>query len=69
MVAGRCRYYQVDDDEVPTALRLEEYDGEDDYAWLLLARGGHRMTRLRTRAVRGRGQGRGRAGSVRGLVS
>ena len=36
MVAGRCRYYQVDDDEVPTALRLEEYDGEDDYAWLLL---------------------------------
>ena len=29
-------YYQVDDDEVPTALRLEEYDGEDECAWLLL---------------------------------
>jgi hypothetical protein len=26
----------VDDDEVPTALRLADYDGEDEGAWLLL---------------------------------
>ena len=29
-------YYQVDDDEVPTALRLVDYGGEDEGAWLLL---------------------------------
>ena len=32
-------FYEVDDDEVPTALRLEEYGGEadDEYgSWVLL---------------------------------
>ena len=29
-------YYEVDDDEVPTALSLEEYGGEDEGSWLLL---------------------------------
>ena len=29
-------YYQVDDDEVPTALRLVDVGGEDEGAWLLL---------------------------------
>ena len=36
---GQCNfyvYYQVDDDEVPTALRLADYGGEDEGAWLLL---------------------------------
>ena len=28
-------YYEVDDDEVPTALDLDDYDG-DDGSWLLL---------------------------------
>ena len=26
-------WYEVDDEEEPTALRLEEYDGDDDCAW------------------------------------
>ena len=29
-------YYEVDDDEVPTALRFSDYGGEDEGAWLLL---------------------------------
>ena len=29
-------YYEVDDDEVPTALRLADYGREDEGAWLLL---------------------------------
>ena len=29
-------WYEVDDEEEPTALRLEEYDGDDDCAWVLL---------------------------------
>ena len=29
-------YYEVDDDEVPTALRLADYGGEGEGAWLLL---------------------------------
>jgi hypothetical protein len=29
-------YYEVDDDEVPTALRLEEYDIDDEGGWVLL---------------------------------
>ena len=32
-------FYEVDDDEVPTALRLEEYGGEEDEeygSWVLL---------------------------------
>ena len=39
MIAVEGRHGTVDDDEVPTALRLEEYDGEDDCAWLLLDAG------------------------------
>ena len=30
-------YYKVDDEEVPTALRLEEYEDEAEYGWVLLA--------------------------------
>ena len=30
-------YYKVDDEEVPTALRLEEYQDEAEYGWVLLA--------------------------------
>ena len=29
-------YYEVDDDEVPTALRLEEYGNDEECRWLLL---------------------------------
>ena len=29
-------WYEVDDEEQPTALRLEEYDGHDECAWVLL---------------------------------
>ena len=29
-------YYEVDDDEVPTALDLGDYNGDDDGSWLLL---------------------------------
>ena len=29
-------YYEIDDDEVPTALRLNEYDGDDEFSWVLL---------------------------------
>ena len=28
--------YEVDDDEVATVLRLDEYGGEDEGSWLLL---------------------------------
>ena len=30
-------YYEVDDEEVPTALRLDEYEDEAEYGWVLLA--------------------------------
>ena len=30
-------YYEVDDEEVPTALRLQEYEDEAEYGWVLLA--------------------------------
>ena len=29
-------YYEVDDDEVPSALSLDEYGSEDEGGWLLL---------------------------------
>ena len=29
-------WYEVDDEEEPTALRLEEYEGDDDCTWVLL---------------------------------
>ncbi len=29
-------FYEVDDEEVPTALGLEEYGGEDEFGWVLL---------------------------------
>ena len=29
-------YYEIDGEEVGTALRADEYDGEEDYSWLLL---------------------------------
>ena len=29
-------YYEVDDEEVPTALRLDEYGAEDEFGWVLL---------------------------------
>ena len=29
-------HYEVDDDEVPTALNIDDYDGHEDGAWLLL---------------------------------
>lgn len=29
-------YYEIDDEEVPTALRLDEYDGDDEFSWVLL---------------------------------
>ena len=29
-------WYEVDDEEQPTALRLEEYDGNDECSWVLL---------------------------------
>ena len=30
-------YYKVDDEEVPTALRLDEYEDEAEYGWVLVA--------------------------------
>ena len=43
---GRCKrggeqcnfyvYYQVDDDEVPSVLSLDEYGSEEEGGWLLL---------------------------------
>jgi len=29
-------HYEVDDDEVPTALSLDDYGGDDESSWLLL---------------------------------
>ena len=29
-------HYEVDDDEVPTVLQLEDYGGEEEGCWLLL---------------------------------
>mgnify|MGYP001354772874 CR=1 FL=1 len=29
-------YYEIDGEEVGTALRADEYDGEEGYSWLLL---------------------------------
>ena len=39
--SSRCQvnfkvYYEVDDEEVPTALGLEEYGREDEFGWVLL---------------------------------
>jgi hypothetical protein len=29
-------FYEVDDEEVPTSLRLDEYGAEDEFGWVLL---------------------------------
>ena len=46
-------YYEVDDEEVPTALRLEEYEDEAEYGWVLLAAAPEAAAvRVRVRRVR-----------------
>ena len=52
-------HYEIDDDEVKTVLRLEEYDLDDECGWVLLESAGAqrlrqgRWSRQRRRARRG----------------